>query len=465
MSFRDEDFTDRVLGQYLQGRNPSTLNREEVKWLRLRIEKGLPLPPQGWVDERTQWTVVTPTQSRDDNMKSSIIAEAKKQIKELTETLERVQKEPLVLYTIQRMSKDKKYAFIKKQDQELRIEASPNLQEGHEVLLHPKTLQIVEALGFPPLEASPFSPPTIPNVLWDDIGGLKSAKDAMIEAIELPHKHKELYDYYNKRPVKGILLAGPPGCGKTMLAKAAATSLANTYGKQATKTGYLYVKGPEILNQYVGQTEQTIRDMFQAARQHKQENHYPAIIFLDEADSILPARGQHSSGITNSIVAQFLTEMDGLTPSDAIVIIATNRPDILDPAVVRDGRCDRKVTVSRPDINNATTILKLALRNVPTEKGSTTLNEIAEEMALQIYSPERFIRDKTPLSSIVSGAMLTNCVDLAISNAITRDIMNNTKTGLTIDDAICAIDRMQDQSYSVNHQIEMTITLKETGGS
>lgn len=302
------------------------------------------------------------------------LEQAQTALKEISEILERVQKEPLVLFQIDRLTKDKKHCFVKKGDQDLRIEACPDLEAGNEVLLHPKTMQIVEHLGRPPLEASRFAPESIPDVKWEDIGGLEVAKADMVEAIEVPHRHKELFAYYGKKQIKGILLSGPPGCGKTMLGKAAARALADIYGAAGSRTGFLYVKGPEILNQYVGQTEQTIRDMFFDAKRHKEEHGYPAIIFLDEADAILAARGTRNIGIGNTIVPQFLTEMDGMDESGAIVIIATNRPDVLDPAIVRDGRIDRKVAVVRPNEQNACAILEMNFAKVPLAKGLSRLS-------------------------------------------------------------------------------------------
>lgn len=403
----------------------------------------------------------TTIQPKPDN--ATLLRQAKEQIDQLTELLERVQKEPLILYTIDRLSKDKKHAYIKKQDTEIRIEACKDLDIGHEVLLHPKTFQIVEHLGRPPLEASPFSPFDVPNVTWEDIGGLEEAKAQMIEAIEMPHKHKDLYTHYCKRPLKGILLAGPPGCGKTLLGKAAAKALSTIYGKENARTGFLYVKGPEVLNMYVGQTEQTIRDMFYAANQHKEEKGYPAIIFLDEADALLATRGNNSSVLGNTIVPQFLTEMDGLQESSAIVILATNRPDVLDPAIVRDGRIDRKITIARPSQKNAVQILKINLARVPLWEGET-IDSMAEMMAAEIYSPQRLLRKDVYLSTIVSGALLANCVDIATSCAIRRDLATNTQTGLLPEDALAAIDRIQEQSHAVQHGIEITMSIRETGG-
>lgn len=383
---------------------------------------------------------------------SEEIAEAKKAVAELTEILERVQKEPLILHTVDRITKDGKHTFVRKGDIEMRIETCPDLARGDEVLLHPKSLQIVERMGRPPLEASPFAPDKIPDVKWDDIGGLEDAKADLIEAIEMPHKYRELFAFYNKKQIKGILLSGPPGCGKTMLGKAAAKALADCYGKEGALTGFLYVKGPEILNQYVGQTEQTIRDMFFHAQRHKEEHGYPAIIFLDEADAILAARGTRNVGIGNTIVPQFLTEMDGLEDSSAIVIIATNRPDVLDPAIVRDGRIDRKVAVTRPTIESAIDILKLNLSNVPIHEGFDK-ETLASSIATIIYDDNCRIPSGQVLREIVNGAMLANTVNIAVSSAIKRDTDKKKPTGLHFDDAVAAIERIRLQSDNLQHDL------------
>lgn len=387
---------------------------------------------------------------RDRNAEA--LAEAAGTIKELTEILERVQKEPLILYSIDRLSKDKKHAYIKKQDTEIRIEACKDLQIGDEVLLHPKTMQIVEHLGRPPLEASPYAPATVPNVEWDDIGGLEDAKADLREAIELPHLNKEIFQFYKKRMVKGILLSGPPGCGKTMLGKAAANCLSKIYGKESARTGFLYVKGPEILDQYVGQTEAAIRGIFFDAKRHKEEHGYPAIVFLDEADAILAARGSRNIGIGNTIVPQFLTEMDGLEESHAIVIIATNRPDVLDPAIVRDGRIDRKVQVTRPNRENGKAILLGNLRNVPISKG-IDMDDLADKLAAAFYATNRYVNGGKLMSEVVNGAMLANCIDIAVSLAIQRDLKAKERTGITLADGLAAVDRLQKQSDHVKHDI------------
>jgi proteasome ATPase len=427
-------------------------NRNDMDWMMQqmssRIMRDLVMPTR-WVGiDEGATSNTSPASSRELN-------EAKEAIKELTEILERVKKEPLVLYRIDRLSKDGKHAFIKKGETDLRVEAVKDLKQGDEVLLHPKTFQIVEHLGKPPLEVSRFAPENVPDVKWDDIGGLQDAKADLIEAIELPHKNRELFEFYGRKQIKGILLSGPPGCGKTMLGKAAATSLATIYGKEKSRTGFLYVKGPEILNQYVGQTEQTIRDIFDDARRHKEEHGYPAIIFLDEADAILATRGTRNVGIGNTIVPMFLTEMDGLEESSAVVIIATNRPDVLDPAIVRDGRIDRKVSVTRPCEKSAAEILRLNLKRVPVRNG-VAIEEMANETISLIFSSDCRVKSGLFLRDIVNGAMLANCVNLAVSSAIQRDLsVGKVKTGsgILMEDIKLAVGRILKQSQTVIHDL------------
>lgn len=390
----------------------------------------------------------------EESISSQVLAEAKNIIKDITTTLERIKQEPLILYQIDKITKDGKHAFVKKGDTELRIKACDPLERGDEVLLHPKTYQIVENLGKPPLEASRFSPESVPVTTWADIGGLEQAKADMIEAIETPYKYKKLFTHYKQRQIKGILLSGPPGCGKTMLGKAAANAIAKIHAKEGTKTGFLYVKGPEILNMYVGQTEQTIRDMFFDAYRHKEIYGYPAIIFIDEADAILAARGSRLIGIGNTIVPAFLTEMDGLEDSGAIVIIATNRPDTLDPAIVRDGRIDRKVTVTRPDIEQGRQILLMNLARVPVVQGLDR-EMLAEEWSKSLYHHDRFVRQGVRLNNVINGAMLANCVNIAVSFAMRRDIDQKKMSGVIFEDGIAAINLIQQQAHAVRHDLEV----------
>ncbi|AEM38259.1 AAA family ATPase, CDC48 subfamily [Pyrolobus fumarii 1A] len=194
----------------------------------------------------------------------------------------------------------------------------------------------------------------VPEVHWDDIGGLEDVKQQLREAVEWPLKHPEVFESMGIRPPKGILLFGPPGVGKTLLAKAAATE---------SGANFIAVRGPEILSKWVGESEKAIREIFRRARQVA-----PTIIFFDEIDAIAPARGMRhdTSGVTDRIVNQLLTEMDGIVPlQNVVVIAATNRPDILDPALLRPGRFDRLIYVPPPDKKARLEIFRIHTRKMP----------------------------------------------------------------------------------------------------
>jgi len=300
----------------------------------------------------------------------------------------------------------------------------------------------------------------VTNVTWNDIGGLDAAKRQMIAAIEQPYLHPDLYRLYNKKPVKGILLYGPPGNGKTMLGKAAATAIALAHGREGSK-GFFYVKAPEILNMYVGASEATIRRMFAQARAFEKQHGYPAVIFIDEADAIMGKRGTGiSSDVERTIVPMFLTEMDGLEESGALVILSTNRADVLDPAIVRDRRMDRKVKVTRPDQATAENIFELNLRSIPLSNGYT-VPQLARDAATALFAPDHVLfsvdlRNETSLdmtfAEIVSGAMITGIVDKATSFAIARDIESGKPDGLRRDDILDAIQATLLENRDLNHE-------------
>ncbi len=206
----------------------------------------------------------------------------------------------------------------------------------------------------------------VPEVRWDDIGGLDEVKQELREAVEWPLKYPDVFEKMGIRPPRGILLFGPPGTGKTLLAKAAATE---------SGANFIAVRGPEILSKWVGESEKAIRKIFERARQVA-----PAIVFFDEIDSIAPARGYRhdTSGVTDRIVNQMLTEMDGIQPlSNVVVIGATNRPDILDPALLRPGRFDRIIYVPPPDKEARKQIFKIHTRKVPLAE-DVDLDKLAE---------------------------------------------------------------------------------------
>ncbi|MGC8599010.1 MAG: CDC48 family AAA ATPase [Thermoplasmata archaeon] len=207
----------------------------------------------------------------------------------------------------------------------------------------------------------------VPNVRWDDIGGLENVKQELIEAVELPVKHPDRFKKMGIRPPRGILLYGPPGTGKTLLAKAVATE---------SEMNFISIKGPEVLSKWVGESEKAIREIFKKAKQSS-----PAVVFLDEIDAIAPRRGSYAdSGVTERIVNQLLTSMDGIENMEGVVVIAsTNRPDIIDPALLRPGRFDRMIYIPVPDKEARLKILKVHTRNMPLDS-DVDLNKLAERM-------------------------------------------------------------------------------------
>ena len=306
------------------------------------------------------------------------------------------------------------------------------------------------------------------EVNWEDVGGLVEAKRIMREIIEGPHQMKKLYEFYNKKPVKGALLFGPPGCGKTLLAMAIVTAVARMYGieaREAMQSGFIYVKGPELLDMWLGKSEEAIRSLFARAKAHKKKYSFPAIIFIDEAEALLRKRGSGiSSDIESTTVPTFLSEMGGMEESGALVLLATNRADILDPAVVRDGRVDVKVYVSRPTLESAAEIFTIHLKGVPVADG-LKIKEIAAAGAKRLFSDEYkyyavFDRKdpKEPkhflLRHIVNGALIAGVVDKATTLAIRRDAAHPDKKpgGIQEKDLFDAIDMVFRQNIGLDHE-------------
>ncbi|MCD6139977.1 MAG: AAA family ATPase, partial [Thermococcus sp.] len=204
----------------------------------------------------------------------------------------------------------------------------------------------------------------VPNVRWEDIGGLEEVKQQLREAVEWPLKYPEAFMAMGINPPKGILLYGPPGTGKTLLAKAVATE---------SEANFIGIRGPEVLSKWVGESEKNIREIFRKARQAA-----PTVVFIDEIDAIAPRRGSDVNRVTDRLINQLLTEMDGIEENSGVVVIAaTNRPDILDSALLRPGRFDRLILVPAPDEKARLEIFKVHTRNVPLAK-DVSLEELAK---------------------------------------------------------------------------------------
>ncbi len=239
----------------------------------------------------------------------------------------------------------------------------------------------------------------IPAVHWDQIGGLEEVKEELREAVEWPLKNPELFKRMGIRPPKGILLFGPPGCGKTLLARAVATE---------SEANFVSIKGPEVFSKWVGESEKAIREVFRKARMAS-----PAVIFFDEFDSLVPRRGMGyaDSGVTERVISQLLTEMDGImTLEDVVIIAASNRPDIVDPAVLRPGRFDRLIYVPEPDEKARLEIFKIYTKDMPIAK-DIDLAELASK------------------TKSYSGADIEAVCREAALNALRRDI-NSKKVAL-----------------------------------
>ena len=318
----------------------------------------------------------------------------------------------------------------------------------------------------------------VPDITYDDVGGLDAQIESITDAVELPYLHRALFNDYDLPAPKGILLYGPPGCGKTLIAKAVANSLsqkvAELTGNRNVRSYFLNIKGPELLNKYVGETERQIRVVFQRARE-KAEEGVPVIIFFDEMDSLFRTRGTGiSSDMESTIVPQLLAEIDGVESlRDVIVIGATNREDLIDPAILRPGRLDVKIKIERPDADAAAQIFQRYLHSqLPIDEATIrdlgggdrakAVQVMIEETVTDMYlvtDENRFLEvtyqggDKEVLyfKDFASGAMIENIVRRAKKLAVKREIAQRGR-GLRAEDLIESIR----QEYRENEDLPNT---------
>jgi len=358
--------------------------------------------------------------------------------------------------TLKEILEDGKRAIIVgRADEERVVELSEHLllatdvklRAGDTLLMDSRTGLLLEKLPRPEVEELVLE--EVPDISYDDVGGLGDQIEAIKDAVELPFVYRELFGDYDLPPPKGILLYGPPGCGKTMIAKAVANSLAKKVsevtGNAQARSYFLNIKGPELLNKYVGETERQIRLVFQRARE-KSEEGMPVIVFFDEMDSLFRTRGTGiSSDMESTIVPQLLAEIDGVeTLKNVIVIGASNREDLIDPAILRPGRLDVKIKVERPDQDAAVDIFRTYLTSaLPIDESEVnelgggdvekTIRLMIERTAEEMYSTaddNRFIEvtyqngDKEVMffKDFSSGAMIENIVRRAKKLAIKREI-------------------------------------------
>jgi proteasome-associated ATPase len=337
-----------------------------------------------------------------------------------------------------------------------------HLRPGDYVRVDAKTSLILEKLERPEVEELVLE--EVPDITYHQVGGLADQIEMIRDTVELPYLHRDLFKTYELEPPKGILLYGPPGCGKTLIAKAVANSLAKKVSEQTgnpdVRSYFLNIKGPELLNKWVGETERQIRLIFQRAKEKSDEG-VPVIVFFDEMDSLFRTRGTGiSSDVESTIVPQLLSELDGVESLKNVVVIgASNREDLIDPAILRPGRLDVKIKINRPNPDAAREIFRIYLSDEtpldPEETGglepAAAINAMIESTVEAMYSEEKeneFLevtyangdRETLYFKDFSSGAMIENIVRRAKKDAIKRQIAGGP-IGVQLGDLITAINQ------------------------
>jgi len=351
---------------------------------------------------------------------------------------------------------------------------SVDLKAGDEVRIEPSLHVAIEKLE--DRQAKSHLLDEVPTVTWDQIGGQTEAIAAIQKAIEYPLLHTETFQRFKFTQPKGFLLYGPPGCGKTLIGQAAAASLAKLVGASVqgasgakggrpsvTRGAFLHVKGPEILNMWLGESERMVRDLFAQARARRNEGALP-FIFIDEAESVLGTRrASRSFNISSTLVPMFCSEMDGIESlHDVVIILASNRPDLIDPAVLRPGRIDRKIKVSRPNRDSAAAILNVYLTDdLPLDRQwidqhggdrKKACGDLVEHalsaiflrtdenrlLSIRLRSGQNKVLYR---SDLISGAILASIVQRAKEQAIDRMIAGGRaeQGGMTLDDLVNSV--------------------------
>jgi len=343
--------------------------------------------------------------------------------------------------------------------------AEPLLNErisvGDQLLFDPRSGYLLERL--PKSEVEEVVLEEVPDTTYDDIGGLQSQIEQVRDAVELPFLYPELFAEHHLSPPKGVLLYGPPGCGKTLIAKAVANSIAKKLsdrGGREVRSFFLVVKGPELLNKYVGESERQIREVFKKAKERAEEG-MPVIVFFDEMDALFRMRGSGiSSDIESTIVPQFLSEIDGVERlRNVIVIGASNRPDLIDPAILRPGRLDVKVRIDRPDERSAQEIFtKYLTADLPVHAdelkqhggdAGAVVRRFIEMVTQEMYSQKdenQFLevtyasgeRELLYFRDFASGALIDGIVARAKKYAIKR-LISTGERGVKSEDLVRAV--------------------------